>query len=80
MINHAGEESISVVEDVALWRLMVDDPSITEPLGFAVGRCFDEKRDAATRRDGVVGETCFKERLQWIAMIIAMNAVELIFN
>lgn len=80
MINGAAEEAVAVVEDVALRRLVIDDPTVAEPLGFAVRRGLDEQNDAAARRDGVVGEAGLEERLEWIAMVVAVNAIELVLD
>lgn len=45
MLNNASEESVAVVEDVTLWWLVIDGPTVTEPLSLTVWRGFDEERD-----------------------------------
>lgn len=80
MIDDASEEAVAIVEDVALRWLVINGPAFAEPFGLAVRSCFDEERNAASRWDCVVGQAGLEERLQWIAMVVTMDAVELIFN
>lgn len=80
MINDTSEEAVAVIENVTFWWLVIDDPSVAEPFGLAVRCGFNKERNASTRCDRVVGEAGLKEWLQRIAMVVAMNAIELVLN